>query len=107
MVRNTSSSLPSSVWISSSCQPSRAPASATLFEHLAQVPGAKRVEILSEANDRVEARVYPHEAARATLTRSVAELAALEGWQIDEIHTEEGRLDEVFRTITLPDTAAV
>ena len=82
-------------------------ASATLFEHLAQVPGAKRVEILSEENDRVEARVYPHEAARATLTRSVAELAALEGWQIDEIHTEEGRLDEVFRTITLPDTAAV
>ena len=43
-------------------------------------------------------------AASATLTRSVAELAAREGWQLDEIHTEEGRLDEVFRTITLPDT---
>ena len=24
---------------------------------------------------------------------------------MDEIHTEEGRLDEVFRSITLPDTA--
>jgi ABC-2 type transport system ATP-binding protein len=34
----------------------------------------------------------------------VAEAAAREGWQLDEIHTEEGRLDEVFRTITLPDT---
>ena len=33
-----------------------------------------------------------------------AEAAAREGWQLDEIHTEEGRLDEVFRTITLPDT---
>ena len=82
-------------------------ASATLFERLARVPGAKRVEILSEENDRVEARVYPEKAASATLTRSVAELAAREGWQLDEIHTEEGRLDEVFRNITLPDTVAV
>ena len=30
--------------------------------------------------------------------------AAREGWKFDEIHTEEGRLDEVFRAITLPDT---
>jgi ABC-2 type transport system ATP-binding protein len=40
----------------------------------------------------------------ATLTRSVAEAAARDGWQLDEIHTEEGKLDEVFRAITLPDT---
>ena len=46
----------------------------------------------------------PDKAAAATLTRSVAEAAAREGWQLDEIHTEEGRLDEVFRAITLPDT---
>ena len=82
-------------------------AAATLSARLAQVPGAKRVEILSAENNRVEARVYPDKAASATLTRSVAELAAREGWQLDEIHTEEGRLDEVFRNITLPDTAAV
>ena len=44
------------------------------------------------------------QAAAATLTRSVAEARREEGWQLDEIHTEEGRLDEVFRTITLPDT---
>jgi hypothetical protein len=30
---------------------------------------------------------------------------AAQGWRIEELHTEEGRLDEVFRTITLPDTA--
>jgi ABC-2 type transport system ATP-binding protein len=79
---------------------------ATLSERLARVPGAKRVDILGADNDRVEARVYPHKAAGATLTRSVAELAAREGWQLDEIHTEEGRLDEVFRNITLPDTVS-
>ena len=75
-----------------------------LMERLAQVPGAARVEIVSENDSRVEARVLPQKAAAATLTRSVAEYAAREGWQLDEIHTEEGRLDEVFRSITLPDT---
>ena len=76
----------------------------TLHEKLAHVPGAVRVEILSEIDSRVEARVIPEKAAAASLTRSVAEYAAREGWQLDEIHTEEGRLDEVFRAITLPDT---
>ena len=31
---------------------------------------------------------------------------AAQGWHIEELHTEEGRLDEVFRSITMPDTAA-
>jgi ABC-2 type transport system ATP-binding protein len=62
------------------------------------------VEIISEAPGVVEARVLPDPSATAMLTRSVAETAAREGWQLDEIHTEEGRLDEVFRSITLPDT---
>ena len=78
--------------------------SALLTERLGQVPGASRVEILKENAASVEARVYPEAAAAATLTRSVAEAAAREGWQIEEIHTEEGKLDEVFRSITLPDT---
>jgi ABC-2 type transport system ATP-binding protein len=82
----------------------RGVAPAILVERLALVPGAARVEILSEIDGRVETRVYPEKAAVAMLTRSVAEAAAREGWQLDEIHTEEGRLDEVFRAITLPDT---
>jgi ABC-2 type transport system ATP-binding protein len=82
----------------------RGMAGGTLFERLAQVPGAARVEIISEADSAVVARVYPEPAAVATLTRSVAEAAARDGWQLDEIHTEEGKLDEVFRAITLPDT---
>jgi ABC-2 type transport system ATP-binding protein len=80
---------------------------ATLTERLSGAPGAVRVEIISDTPTAIEARVYPEPQAVATLTRSVAELAAREGLQIDEIHTEEGRLDEVFRTITLPDTVHV
>jgi ABC-2 type transport system ATP-binding protein len=75
-----------------------------LVERLSLIPGSARVEIVSRSATAVEARVYAEKAASATLTRSVAEHAAREGWQIDEIHTEEGRLDEVFRAITLPDT---
>jgi ABC-2 type transport system ATP-binding protein len=76
-----------------------------LSGQLAQIPGASRVEIVGETGGRVEARVFPDKAKlNGSLTRSVAELAARQNWQLDEIHTEEGRLDEVFRAITLPDT---
>ena len=71
---------------------------------LAHAHGAKHVEILSAADNRAEARVYPVDSGDPTLTRSVAEIAAHGGWQLDEIHTEEGRLDEVFRSITSVDT---
>jgi ABC-2 type transport system ATP-binding protein len=29
---------------------------------------------------------------------------AAHGWQIEQLQIEEGRLDEVFRSITMPDT---
>jgi ABC-2 type transport system ATP-binding protein len=78
----------------------------TLQERLGQVRGAARAEVLAERDGTVEVRVYPDKSgARGTLTRDVAELAAQRQWQVAEIHTEEGRLDEVFRSITLPDTA--
>ena len=37
------------------------------------------------------------------LARAIAELATREKWRIEELHTEEGRLDEVFRSITRPE----
>ena len=78
---------------------------ATLKERLARVAGAARADVLAERDGTVELRVYPDGAsARGRLTRDVAELAAQEQWPVAEIHTEEGRLDEVFRSITLPDT---
>jgi len=80
-------------------------AAAALQERLVPLPGAARTEILSERDGQVEARVYPDKSrGNGSLTRDVAELAARERWQVAEIHTEEGRLDEVFRSITLPDT---
>jgi ABC-2 type transport system ATP-binding protein len=75
---------------------------------LAGVRGASRAEVLAERDGVVELRVYPDRSGeRGSLTREVAQMAEAQRWQVAEIHTEEGRLDEVFRSITLPDTVKV
>jgi len=80
-------------------------ADAMLLEHLHRVPGVVRAEVIAATDARVEARAYPDKRnPNVNLTRAIAELAAQQHWQLDEIHTESGRLDEVFRAITLPDT---
>jgi ABC-2 type transport system ATP-binding protein len=62
-------------------------------------------KVLAEAvGDRVAVTVFPRANGDSDLTREV--LAATQGWQVEELRTEEGRLDEVFRSITMPDTAA-
>jgi ABC-2 type transport system ATP-binding protein len=66
---------------------------------------AARTEILLDDGARVVARAYPRErGVNGAFAGSIAELAQRENWKLDEIHIEEGRLDEVFRSITLPDT---
>ena len=76
---------------------------AALSQCLLQLPTVKRAAILDEENHAVTARVFPKSNAIDILARSVAE--ATKGWKVEELHTEEGRLDEVFRSITMPDTA--
>jgi ABC-2 type transport system ATP-binding protein len=62
-------------------------------------------KVLAEAaGDRVSVTVFPRTNGDSDLTREV--LVATQGWQVEELRTEEGRLDEVFRSITMPDTAA-
>jgi ABC-2 type transport system ATP-binding protein len=79
---------------------------AELKEKLGSLPAAKKTVVLREEPGVVSMRSYPQaNAANGDLARGVYEIAAKAGWKIDELHTEEGRLDEVFRGITLPDTA--
>jgi ABC-2 type transport system ATP-binding protein len=56
----------------------------------------------ARATAAVTATVFPRTAGDGDLTREVIE--ATNGWQVEELRTEEGRLDEVFRSITMPDT---
>src|ERR1043165_5215790 len=76
-------------------------------QRLAGVSGASKAAIVKEEAGVVWARVYPSDKARnGELARAVAETVMQANWKFEELHTEEGRLDEVFRRITLPDTLA-
>jgi len=73
---------------------------------LSEIPNVRKAAIIKEEATYVWARVYPSQATRnGELARAVAETTMRERWNIEELHTEEGRLDEVFRSITWPDTA--
>jgi len=74
---------------------------------LSSIPFAKKAAIVSEKENSVWVRVYPQAGAsrNGELARNVGDISLKEGWRVEELHTEEGRLDEVFRAITLPDTA--
>lgn len=74
---------------------------AAISQKLGALPVVKRVTIVDEKPDGVTARIYPRE-NNGHLSRAVMEAA--QGWRVEELHTEEGRLDEVFRSITMPDT---
>ena len=73
----------------------------TMAGKLAALEGVLRVEPLDGA-----LRAYPKDKTNAgVLAAAVVALAGREGWRLDMVRTEEGQLDEVFRRITLPDTA--
>ncbi len=51
-------------------------------------------------------RIYPRDkASAAQLAQEVVELVNHYGWKVEGMFSERGELDEVFRRITLPDTA--
>jgi ABC-2 type transport system ATP-binding protein len=70
-------------------------------EKLKRLRSAKKVTAEARGS-RVMATVFPRTAGDGDLMREVLE--AVNGWQVEELRTEEGRLDEVFRNITMPDT---
>ncbi len=51
-------------------------------------------------------RIYPKDKSRpAELAQAVIDLVNRRGWKVEGMYSERGELDEVFRRITLPDTA--
>lgn len=74
---------------------------------LAQLQGVKKVSLLREEGAGSLFRLTPQNKESANqLAQSVFDLVTKEQWKIDELHTEEGRLDEVFRNITFPDSVS-
>ncbi|HEX4084950.1 MAG TPA: ATP-binding cassette domain-containing protein [Chthoniobacteraceae bacterium] len=68
---------------------------------LEQLDGVEKVSVIGK--EPLAARVFP-KAGKKDLGTAIFELAAREQWKLADLHAEEGRLDEVFRAITLPDT---
>ncbi len=75
---------------------------ATITSKLNQLSAAKRTAVIKDAGAKVTVTVFPKPNADGELARAVMD--ASQGWQVEDLHTEEGRLDEVFRNITMPDT---
>jgi ABC-2 type transport system ATP-binding protein len=66
----------------------------------------EKSEILASEPGRVVVRAYPRKpVADGALAASIAEIAVRENWKIEELVVEEGRLDDVFRTLTWSETA--
>ena len=76
---------------------------AELSQRLNQLPIVKQTSVLKEQAGIVTVRVFSRSGHNGALAGAIADAA--KGWRIEELHTEEGRLDEVFRNITMPDTA--
>ncbi|MEO7319322.1 MAG: ATP-binding cassette domain-containing protein [Chthoniobacteraceae bacterium] len=76
---------------------------ATVTAKVNQISGVARSVVVSESPLTV--RAFPGKNGDSgDVALALGEVAAREKWRIRELHTEEGRLDEVFRNITLPDT---
>ncbi|HEV2320600.1 MAG TPA: ATP-binding cassette domain-containing protein [Verrucomicrobiae bacterium] len=70
-------------------------------QKLRELRSAKKTTAVT-VGTRVTVTVFPRSAGDGDLTREV--MAATDGWQVEGLRTEEGRLDDVFRSITMPDT---
>ena len=77
-------------------------ASSAVTAKLAQVPLVKRVTVLDDKDGHVTVKAFPKPGANGSLAQAIGEAA--HDWQIEQLQTEEGRLDDVFRSITMPDT---
>ena len=72
-----------------------------------RVGGLHQIEGATAREDGFSARLLAAKGrAPADIAREVSALASAQKWVIEELHQEEGRLDEVFRSITRSDTVA-
>lgn len=76
-----------------------------LSEKLATIELVARTETLKDSPEQVIVRAHPKQPERKPeLVRAVMDLVQQQHWSVEDLRTEEGHFDEVFRSITLPDT---
>jgi ABC-2 type transport system ATP-binding protein len=78
---------------------------AQLGEKLAAIECVARTETLKDTPEQSVVRAHPKTPEqKPELVRAVMDMIAQQQWKIEDLRTEEGHFDEVFRSITLPDT---
>ena len=73
-------------------------------DKLSLLSGADQVTLVSDDATCSEVVVQPKQPDSAALSEQIADLILQEGWRVLQFNCREGRLDEVFRDITKPDT---
>jgi ABC-2 type transport system ATP-binding protein len=71
-----------------------------LVSQLESLATVSRCELLSASDGRITVRLTPE----GQVFPELIALAGQKGWKVENIQLDEGRLDDVFRAITLPDT---
>jgi ABC-2 type transport system ATP-binding protein len=71
-----------------------------LVNRLESLPSVSRCEVLSIADAQVTVRLMP----KGEILPDLISLVGRNNWQVHNLQVDEGRLDDVFRAITLPDT---
>lgn len=72
---------------------------------LKALPKVARVETGSKVDGVQDYMVFPKEGA--AIVTEVGDLARDRGWRVEELYAERGRLDEVFRSLTIGDAVAM
>ncbi len=75
-------------------------------DRLSAMPQVRKVAVLAGKNGDATVRVYPQDGIGKDLNGDFVRglLEASSCWQVLDVRTEEGRLDEVFRNLTWSDT---
>ena len=77
----------------------------SVAQKLQALSATKETRVVSAADGRLVIRCLTNkDQVNGSYSRAVAELAQRENWRLEELRTEEGRLDDVFRSITLSET---
>jgi ABC-2 type transport system ATP-binding protein len=71
-----------------------------LRQELERVTGLARLEVITEGENGITAVLYPKNKAGGGLAKEIFSLAKERNFHLEDLHTDEGRLDEMFREIT-------
>jgi len=71
---------------------------AIVYERFLTVKGVKKVEDQDKSGDLVQLRIYPDDGQ--CILPAIGQYAREQGWEVQELYQDRGKLDDVFRLLT-------